>query len=311
MVRKKLIDLCRRAVPVLAAMLLLVAVASPAYASVDRTYYAPIPFEEFCVLTGEANTVSKRFSWPFNVHGSSYPSPGYAAYLEDGNYDEYLYFSSVSNSGPNVDSNYAFTFDAEEFGLCFSNYTGFVLPQRMLADGSKMELSFYAGLAGLVFSGSVTFQVATVIETNGGYDIKWQRFTKYYSNIGSLNLIDAINTMITDSSYKPGAYLYIRDFEARFTFLSDDPYGFALDFTGLTSRPTVTDWYNQFDLNKDVIISPSDPLAGDFYGWLVTSVQGFTQAELWNIGGQSVTIGGILGVCFVVGLLFWFLKIAV
>ena len=292
MERKKIIDYIRRAVPVLAAMLLLVAVASPAYAATGDSWRLPIPFSEISLLHG-GEQISTVATFPFPVSSDG------AYSVSDGSYA--LDLRSASNG-----SNISITYDIDSL----SSVSGirlvardFVWPaSQMEALGEVFQFLFYSS------SGLKSGDLLISLKTSGLY-VAYNSLGGYFfpeTNSHSWNRLSSFNLLefYDVNSSNPRSMIYVDELVLTFTFNSSVS---AFNIWAPSNSPTASfdDWANSWGLSFDsVIYEPADP--GDLsFGWLITSVSNVLSIQLW----PGFSIGGLLRIIFIVGFLFWFLKL--
>lgn len=314
MVKSKLRNFLLRFFPVITAMLLIVLCAAPAFAAPPvSTFVSPIFFDEVAFLYGEAFERSYRMPYPGNIMGPVNPGADYVQYKnESSSFDNSFYITGIDvlDNGK-IRSNYRLSYDYSGWGIGLFNVSGAIIDAPLLSNSAGYHVSFSQGTVGVSGRVSISFTAAKINTTSDTYSVQTKNFSASNVPFGTdgVDLMQLIDSALTDLSYRDGDYVYLPNLSVRF-FFDDFDLTEVLMHTEVvrrTSPRTYTQWLNQYDLNRSVIINPSDPSGVNFVDWLQTAIGGFLDFELW----PGMSLNEIMWVILVVGVLFWFFKVTV
>ena len=314
MVKFKLRNFLLRFFPVITAMLLIVLCAFPAFAAPPvSTFIAPIFFDEVAFLYGEAFERSYRMPYPGNIMGPVNPGADYVQYKnESSSFDNSFYITGIDvlDNGK-IRSNYRLSYDYTGWGVGLFNVSGTIIDTPLLSSSTGYHVSFSQGTVGVSGRVSISFTAAKINTSSDSYSIQTKSFSA--SNVsfgdGGIDLMHLIDSALTDLSYRDGDYVYLPTLSVRFFF---DDYDLTevlmhTEVVRRTSPRTYTQWFNQYELNRSVIVNPADPSDVNFVDWLQTAIGGFLDFQLW----PGMSLNEIMWVILVVGVLFWFFKVTV
>lgn len=313
MVKSKLLNFFRCFFPVITAMLLVVLCAAPASAAPpSSTVVAPIFFDEVAFLYGEAFERSYRMPFPGNIIGPVNPGADYVQYKnESSTFDNSFYITGIDKLDNGlIRSNYRLSYDYTGWGIGLFNISGTVIEEGLLSNSSGYNVSFSQGTVGVSGRVSISFTAAKIIRSSDTYSVQTKTFNASNVSFGvdGIDLMDLIDSTLTDLSYREGEYVYLPILSVRF-FLDDLDLTEVLMHTevvGRNSPNTYSQWFNQYELYRSVIVNPADPSDIDFTDWLQSAIGGFLDFELW----PGMSLNELLWACLVIGVLFVFLRMA-
>lgn len=282
----------KRFFPVLTVFVLLVCLCVPVDAAAGDAWYTPIPFSEITLLHGFGEQISDVVTFPFPVSSSG------AFSVTDGTYS--LDVTAATNS-TRVSVTYDVVPDTVVSGIRLVAHDFYwpVFYAENLRD--SFQFLFFSS------SGQISGDLLIDYKTGGIYPAYGTADGYFYPELqshsrvvtSSHNLLD-----LTIFDYEPGDCLFIEELVLTYTF-SSSVTGFNLNYPREFSQADFVEWGESQNWIFDyVIYEPADP--GDLsFGWLISSVSNTLSVELW----PGFSIGGLLRVIFIVGFLFWFLKL--
>lgn len=304
----------KRSGALMSVLVLLLCCTVPASAAAPTsTKVAPIFFDEIGILYGEAFERSYRMPWPGNILGPANQGTSYSQYKDDSNTsDNYLLITGVDQLDNGiVRSHYHLAYDYTGWGVGLFNVSGTVIEEGLLSDSQGYNVAFSHGTVGVSGRVSIAFTAAKINQTSDSYSVTTKSFSASNLDFGEdgVDLMDLIDTTLTDYTYREGEYVYLTNLSVRF-FLDDLELTDVLmhvESVGRSSPSTYAQWFSQYNLIRSVVVNPADPSGVDFVDWLTIAVSGFLDFELW----PGMSLSQVLWVILVVGVMFWFLKLTV
>ena len=260
MVKSKLRKFFRRSFLLITAALLIVLCAAPVSAAPPvSTFVSPIFFDEVAFLYGEAFERSYRMPYPGNIMGPVNPGADYVQYKnESSSFDNSFYITGIDvlDNGM-IRSNYRLSYDYTGWGIGLYNVSGAIIDAPLLSNSYGYNVSFSQGTAGVSGRVSISFTAAKINTSSDTYSVQIKNFSASNVPFGTdgVDLMQLIDSALTDLSYRDGDYVYLPNLSVRF-FFDDFDLTEVLMHTEVvrrTSPRTYTQWLNQYDLNGCVI----------------------------------------------------------
>ena len=281
-------------------ILIVVSIVSPAFAAglssgsdSSNDIYPLISFDGFELVSVDRNIL---FPWPYSVFYNNSTiirneiNVGDWWFKDAGGYMPSTRFYDATITPGWTPSAYPIRFFSDELYLPANIGSGqFVFSLLPLAEASARCV--------------VSFDVASVVKQNGAY---FESLTSYsVSGTGStFDISGMIASIVRDLVTSTDRFVHIRNLVVSVTEISTcDEFGLSV-YAPLIAPNDGYDFFN----SQGLVIPIVPPSAEDFsLDWLVSSVSGFLDVEIWD----GFTLNGVLAMAFLIGLIFLFLKFTI